>query len=289
MADLLSRLLPDRSDAAASAVDAACLAGAAAGSVGCAFLAGYRAALRALVPGIDCDASMCATEAQGAHPRSINTRLSRHDDGFGLTGEKRWVTGATDAQLLLVIASQGSGEDGRNMLRCVCVAPGTAGVRIDPMPAPSFTPEIVHAFVTLSDVRVTAEAILPGDGYTRYLKPFRTVEDIHVMTALLAYLTSVASRCSWPEAALEDLVAMLGALRALAGADPLSPRTHVALAGTQRWIEERIAGFDPLWSRCDDATRLGWQRDRDLLLVAQRARDARRSAAWKTLDADVRR
>lgn len=288
MADLLEELLPETPDAAVSAADAACRAGATAGSVGAAFLAGYRAALRALVPGMDADASMCATEAQGAHPRSIGTRLSRHGSGFRVSGEKRWVTGATDASLLLVLASEGVGEDGRNRLRCVCIDPRTSGVRIEAMPAPSFTPEIVHAFVTLTDVAVTAGDILPGDGYTRYLKPFRTVEDIHVLTALLGYLVSVASRWQWPQEALEDLLTMLVALRALAGGDPLSPRTHLALAGTQRWIAERIESFEPHWSLVDEAVRDAWRRDRELLTVAQRARDQRRAAAWKTLARDSR-
>ncbi|MBI5503507.1 MAG: acyl-CoA dehydrogenase family protein [Deltaproteobacteria bacterium] len=264
-------------------MDVAFRGGGGAGGVGSAFLAGYHAALRALFPGLDRPATMCATEAEGAHPRSIQTRLSAGDRGFRLNGQKRWATGATRAEALFVFASEGTDDAGRNRLRCVRVDPRAPGVRIEAMPAPSFTPEIVHAVVTLDDVAVSAEMILPGDGYTRYLKPFRTVEDIHVMTALLGYLTGVACRCRWPASALEDLLALASAMRGLAAADPLSAHTHLALAGTLRWMAQQVDSFEPHWSLTDEATRAGWQRDRPLLQVAQRVRDQRLAAAWKAL------
>lgn len=280
MDDLLERTLADATDAP---IGAAFLGGAGAAGVGGAFLAGYHCALRALIPGLDQPATMCATEAEGAHPRSIQTRLSARDGGFRLSGQKRWATGATQAAVLFVFASEGTDGERRNRLRCVRVDPRSPGVRIEAMPAPSFTPEIVHAVVTLDDVAVSDEMILPGDGYTRYLKPFRTVEDIHVMTALLGYLAAVARRCHWPQAALEDLLAIASAMRRLAASDPLSPHTHLALAGTLRWMTQRVDSFEPHWSLTDEATRAGWQRDRPLLQVAQRVRDQRLAAAWKAL------
>ena len=40
--------------------------------------------------------------------------------------------------------------------------------------------------------------LLPGDGYDIYLKPFRTIEDIHVHAALIGYLVGVARRLEAP-------------------------------------------------------------------------------------------
>ena len=42
----------------------------------------------------------------------------------------------------------------------------------------------------------------PG-GYERYLKPFRTTEDCHVLAALLGYLTRVARRYQFPRRVAE--------------------------------------------------------------------------------------
>ena len=50
--------------------------------------------------------------------------------------------------------------------------------------------EIPHAEVGLDRVRVEASAVLPGDGYADYVKPFRTIEDAHVHCALLGYLVA---------------------------------------------------------------------------------------------------
>src|SRR5262245_25603109 len=97
---------------------------------------------------------------------------------------------ASAAQSLLVVASTGN-VDGKNRLRVVRVPANAAGVRIEPAVAP-FVPEIAHARVTLDGVRVSAGDLLPGDGYDDYLKPFRTIEDLHVHGALLGYLIGVA-------------------------------------------------------------------------------------------------
>ena len=64
-------------DGAASPLTAAIRGAAATSSVGGAFLAGYQAALRALVPDLpDGLVALCATEEGGAHPRAIATLLT---------------------------------------------------------------------------------------------------------------------------------------------------------------------------------------------------------------------
>jgi hypothetical protein len=42
------------------------------------------------------------------------------------------------------------------------------------------------------------EDLLPGDGYDRYLKPFRSIEDIHIQAATLAWVLREARARRWP-------------------------------------------------------------------------------------------
>ncbi|MBZ0234822.1 MAG: acyl-CoA dehydrogenase family protein, partial [Deltaproteobacteria bacterium] len=190
-------------------IDRAVHGGYEADRVGAAFVAGYSAALRALVPGAPPRTSLCATEAGGAHPRAITTRL---DPELRLVGAKRWSTLATEAELLLVVATIGADEAGRSRLKLVRVSPRAPGVTITAMPPPPFAPEVSHAELTL-DTQVAPADVLPGDGYTDYLKPFRTVEDIHVHGAMLGWLLGLAARHAWPHELVERLLAAVASLR----------------------------------------------------------------------------
>jgi alkylation response protein AidB-like acyl-CoA dehydrogenase len=271
----------------ASPIDDALLEGASAATIAAAFAAGYGAALRALVPSLprDARACLCATEAGGAHPRAISTTLAPAPDGDGylVDGEKRFVTGGPLADLLLVVATTGLDEAGRPKLRLVRVPARAEGVTLTEMPPLSFVPEIPHAEVRFAGVRVGADALLPGDGYARYVKPFRTIEDLHVHGALLAWLTAVGERSRFAPPLLERLAALLAATRALALADATAPATHVALAGLLQTARALLADLEPAWAQVDAPTRAQWERDRALLTVAERARTARTEAAWRTL------
>ena len=75
---------------------------------------------------------------------------------------------------------------------------------IEDRPPTPFAPEIPHARITLANVTVRDEDVLPGDGYARYLKPFRTIEDTFVLdptsTGVRVTRTTrvfVAERVSW--------------------------------------------------------------------------------------------
>jgi len=249
--------------------------------VGFAFAAGYQAALHALVPAMPTDAvvSLCATEEGGAHPRAIATRLERAGDALRVRGKKRWSTFAPAADALLVVASIGE-DGGRNRLRVVRVDRRADGVRIDAMPAPPFAPEIPHAEVTL-DVAVRESDVLEGDGYDRYVKPFRTIEDAHVLGALLAHVAGMARAFAWPRDVVEEIAAWTIAVRAMAIADPSAPEIHVALAGafagTRAVVARATACAMP------DEVRARWERDRGLLEVAGNARKKRLDAAWTKL------
>lgn len=172
-------------------VDQAILGGFAADRVAYAFASGYQAALRALVPDLpaDCLASLCVTERGGGHPRAVETSLTAiGPDSYRLSGRKRWATLSSDAGVLLVAASTGTDAAGRNRLRLVRVESTAAGVTLTRMAAPPFTPEVSHAEVELSGVLVHERDLYPGDGFARYVRPFRTIEDVHVTAAVFAYL-----------------------------------------------------------------------------------------------------
>ena len=285
-------------------IDRALLGGAIADRVAWAFLSGYQAALCALVPSRDPAqlAALCVTESGGGHPRAVLSELRAlsvgHTLGSGqtlsgghtLSGHKRWSTTVPDVDVLLVVARQGPDIDGHPQLRVAMLEATRAGVRFLPMPPPPFVPELSHGEVVLDAVHVADEELLPGDGYARYVKPFRTVEDLHVNAALLAYLLGASRRHHAPQSLVERLFAAIVALRALAVEDARAAATHLALAGLlaimRPLVDELVAH---LATRSDDAaqhehTRL--TRDVALLGIAGKAREQRRANAWATLATD---
>jgi acyl-CoA dehydrogenase len=259
-------------------------AGAVADRVAFAFAAGYQAALRALVPSLPEHGvvSLAATEAGGAHPRAIATMLRQDNDGggFRLSGVKTFATQADAATIFLVLASEGTGSDGRAQLRVARVARDAPGVTIEPQPPMPFCPEVGHAVLRLTDVPLADTDVLDGDGWREVVKPFRTVEDIHVHGAVLAYVLGTAARYAAPREALEALAALLVTFGALAARDPSDRATHIVLAGAIATARRTLETHASLWDAAPADVRERWLRDQPLLRVAQKARSARTEAAW---------
>jgi hypothetical protein len=307
-------------DSAAAAI----AAGFEAPGVGLAFAGGYRAALGRLVPDLGPvpRACLCATEKGGAHPRAIATRLvaagaarsegaalpalpagaalaagaARSPDSraggaagaaagsaFSLAGTKTFATLACESDELLVVASAGE-KDGRNQLRIVRLPRSRAGIRITPRATTPFAPEIGHAVVTFDQVAVAANEVLEGDGYARYLKPFRTIEDIHVLAALLAYVVRIARVSGWQPTTLEGFLVPLVAVHALSNAPTDAAETHLALGALFSDARALIAAIpEDEWRRCETNLRARWERDRALLEVAEGARAQRLATARATV------
>lgn len=267
-----------------SPIQRAIAAGFRADRVGWAFASAYQVALRVLVPDLPepALAALCVTEDQGTAPRAMRSGI--REDGLGgllLDGAKRWTTLGPEGGLFLVAARDTRQVGDRPVIRLLRVPSDTAGVQVQPMPPTAFVPEVPHAQLRFESVRLEASAILPGDGYADYVKPFRTIEDLHVHAAVLAYLVRESRRLAWPHDWTEQALAVLLAYTAVAGLDPRFPTTHVALAGALNSGERLAAAADALWaSSPDTAAAARWRRDRKLLSVASQARTARIQNAW---------
>jgi alkylation response protein AidB-like acyl-CoA dehydrogenase len=262
--------------------------GFAADRVGWAFASGYQAALRALVPDLRHDvlAAFCVTETEGNRPRNIRTTIAPQPDGvLRIDGTKRWTTlGPASSLMLIVGALPASDGAGRAVLRVARVPSPTPGLVLQPMPPTRFVPEVPHAQVLMQDVRVNADALLPHDGYDAYVKPFRTIEDLHVTLAVLAYLLREGRARRWSAAFNEQTVAALSLLSQLADEDARAASTHIALAGALRIAHRLYADALPLWAAAgDDPAAQRWQRDAALFEVAGSAREQRAARAWERL------
>ncbi len=253
-----------------------------------AFCSGYQAALRALSPALPAAAlaSLCVTESGGNQPRFIQTTLApdpHHPRKLLLNGHKRWTTLGGASSLMLVAARVASAGSERAVLKIVQVAHGTPGVSFRTMSNISFVPEVAHAEVRFEGVSVAASDVLEGDGYARYVKPFRTLEDLHVHAAILAYLLREARRLAWPHAWIERCLALLYALRTIAERDASAAATHVALAGALSMGAELVTAADAHWQGTAEAAKERWERDKGLLAVAAAAREKRSQRAWERL------
>lgn len=263
----------------------ALLGGAHAPEVGYAFASGYQAALRYLcqrhpLQGI---AALCVTEENGNHPRSIATSLTpAGDNTLVMNGSKTFITGGPRADILLVAAHTGESRAGRPVLKLVSLDSGARGIQITPMSPLPFVPEIEHASVTFANVAVSAEQVLPGDGYSDYIKPFRTIEDIHVSLALCGYLSRICRHCQ-----ARDLLPAWLSLSAqhlqLASLPPGDPVTHLLLAGCRQQLEQQLPSLEARWQAAEPESFAHWQRDKALLAVAGNARAKRTATALTAL------
>ena len=250
-----------------------------------AFGAGYQAAIHALFPAFDDDllSAICVTEKGGGHPRAIKARLTPDGEAWTLSGEKHFITLGEEAHRLIIAASRGVDEAGLNDIAMVAVARRAQGVTLTSMPSLGMISEIGHGALRLDAARVEAASVLDGDGYRRYIRPFRTVEDIHVHAAVLGYLITEGRSQGWAPSLLESLVAAAMCLRGLAAAPASAPTTHVALAGAMTWLHALLGEVDEAFEASGGDGAEGWRRDRPLMSIAQRARRRRAESAWSAL------
>ena len=272
----------------ADPIHQAIIGGFVADRVGWAFASGYQAALRALFPDAPGDriCALCVTEADGNSPKAIKSSLTKSGDDWTLNGSKRWTTLGPEGALFFVAARDEAASTERASIRIAKVDSKAQGLKIESMPATKFVPEVPHAQLRFKNLKVKEAEILPGDGYDEYVKPFRTVEDIHVQAAVLSYLMREGQRLSWPQHWLERLSALLAALGKLSDMPASHPETHIALAGALAIGAGLVGETEAFWqASAVDPAALRWRRDRELLKIASGAREQRARRAWERLRA----
>lgn len=277
----------------ARSIEQAIVGGFSADRVAWAFASAYQAALHALIPTLPNETlvALCVTESEGTSPKAMRCELSADASGaLVLEGSKRWTTLGPEGGLFLVAARDTRHAGDKPAIRLVRVAANAPGVYVESMPPTAFVPEVPHARLRFENVRVAVDALLPGDGYARYVKPFRTVEDLHVHAAVLAYLFGEARRLGWPYAWKDRAIATLLAFSAVSQLDPAASPTHVALAGALA-SGEQLAGEASLhWAATKTETEAvtRWRRDGALLQLASQPRAVRLERAWERLEVAAR-
>jgi len=253
--------------------------------LGFAFAVGYPAALEQMIEGVRLPAALCVTEANGNSPRAIESTLAPKGAGYELDGTKTFVTFGSHAETLIIVARLGQRLDGRPDLAVVAIPANRKGVVLQELPETPFVPEVPHTSVRFEGVEVLKGERLPGDGYLNYVKPFRTIEDIHVVGAALGYAVGWARRAGAEKSLIAELCSNLVALDGLRAFEPLDPRAHVALQGVYQRITAILSGeaFERLLEAASEDERERWARDNALLAVASKARQARFARAIEDL------
>ena len=238
-----------------------------------AFSGGYQWAIRSLVPAFlktNAVLALCITEERGGHPRSIHTRLSESEDGFTITGRKQFVSGGTEADILLVAAKTGREIDGRPELKMLSLPSTAEGVGLEEMSPLSIMPEVPHAVVTFDNVLLNEQSVLPGDGYADYIRQFRLQEDLHVQNAVLGLIVRKAYQFGAPEL-LEQALGLSSALEGCRVRGESSV-TGLAMTGIEAFLQpllEQVVAISP------EAEKKILIRDKELLNIAGKARAVR--------------
>lgn len=266
---------------AGGTLELAVLAGRMAGTPGLAFLGGYQAALRALWPAAPASlGALCVTEGKSLRPADLATRL----DGLTLHGRKEFATAAESAAWWLVAARDETPGDKPRLAMTVVLA-GTPGAQLEPMPALSLLPDIPHARLLLDGAHCER---LPGDGWDAYAKPFRSLEDLHVMAAMLAWLYGVALDGAWPRELSLRLVGLLAGCAEVARHPASAAETHLLLGGLFAQFEALQPALEAALDAAPGPWTDQWKRDRAVLALGGGARAKRLNNAYSALGLDPR-
>jgi len=96
----------------------------------------------------------------GSDPAGMETRAVRHGDGYVLNGTKMWITNGNIADVALIWAKVA--EDGQDVVRGFLVDTDTNGFTANEVKRKLSLRASVTSELVLQDVRVRADAMLPG-------------------------------------------------------------------------------------------------------------------------------
>ncbi|MCD6584545.1 MAG: acyl-CoA dehydrogenase family protein [Desulfobacteraceae bacterium] len=274
-------------------VDRAIVGGFITDCVAFAFAAGYASAMQCLVPGLPKNAitCFCITEAGGGHPRAVKSQLVFSGNNadqkkiFTLNGKKKFITCAKEADFFLVAASEGTRDDGKNSIRMMKIDSKTPGIRVVPMNDLSLVPEISHCELIFTDVTISEADLLPGDGYIDYIRPFRTIEDLHISAGILGYLFRNACKYDWGRDIQERILGHVVSVRTLALSSPTASEVHIVIGGVLKQIKELFKVLESFWEQVGGEAQKAWDRDKILMDIADKARTRRLQAAWEFYEA----
>ncbi len=122
--------------------------------------------------------------------------------------------------------------------------------------------------------------MLPGDGYSDYIKPFRTVEDLHISAGVLGYLFKTACCYDWGTDIKERILGCIASVRNLVLNNPASPWVHIVTGDVLKQIKELFTHLEPLWETVGGQIKDAWDRDKILMTIADKARNIRLKTAW---------
>jgi len=114
-------------------------------------------------------ASFALTEpGAGSDPAGLRTTATRDEDGWVLSGNKRFITNATDADLFVTFAKLRPAPETGPGIGVFLVPADAAGIEVGVKDAKMGQEGSRTAEVTFTDVRVGADALVGGDETTGY-------------------------------------------------------------------------------------------------------------------------
>lgn len=248
--------------------------------------AGHQAAIYRLFPDMPSGhiTAFCVSEEGGARPTAIQSTLREKESGaLVLNGEKKWGTMSPDADTLFVAASTGvETVDGRerNQIRMVGIPADRSGIELTPRTYGDVESELRIADLSLHDVEVHPGEVKDGDGFQRYVKPFRLIEDVFGCAATQIGVFCLGRRNGWRTETLEDLLGLITHAWAIAQTDMAAPPAVLTMAAYFRRSSDVWQSLREDWQSASDEERLRWSPESGLLEVAQKARDLGRERAW---------
>ena len=243
--------------------------------------AGHQAAIRRLFPATPDDAitAFCVSEDQGPKPSGILSTLTPKGDGFVLNGRKRWGSMSPLADLLYIAASIGQ-KDGRNQLRMVKVATGSAGLSLDSNGYEAYAGHMPIADLILTDIAVEASDVIEADAYEAFIKPFRLVEDVYNTAGTQIGLLTLGRTHGWPQELLENLIGLIIQAHTISQTPMARPADVLLMSAYFRASSALWDRLGAAWDLVPEAERAAWSPQTGTLGVAARARETRRQQAW---------
>jgi len=262
-----------------------------------AFSAGYQSAIQSLFqPDARTLASLCITEKEGNHPKNIKSILDERKQDWQLNGSKSFITGANDAtQLYIAVTTPPNPEAHskeetinqterfRPKIKILSVPANLSGIKVESMPPLPFVPDISHGTATFEHVNIQPSQVLAGDGYTQYIKPFRTHEDIHILAAILGFRIGEALNSNWSHKSIEAHLMLLSSLLSLKTENFNEPTTHLVFSGCRTQFSALVQQTDEEFKQNNPEGFSDWKRDKALLDIASKAHKVRTQRAWDNI------